>query len=196
MSGPTRGTDGAAHAHGSLHNPDVAHESSDINVRGVIWFIVTLVVVTATVQVAMWVMFRVLNRMEVRNDADVTPLAVPAGQLPPEPRLQTTPWQDLKVFRADEDKTLATYGWVDRKSGVARMPIDKAKDLLLQRGLPARADGTDPTAGTYVAAGGEANSGRSLPAGQPDTSTPAPAKPAPAATTQPQGAPKKNGGGL
>jgi hypothetical protein len=194
MTGPARGTDGA-HAHGSLHNPDVAHESTDISIRGAIWFLVTLVVVTVVVQIAMWLMFHALARIEARHDPEVSPLAVPAGQLPPEPRLQTTPWQDLKGIRAEEDKALTSYGWVDRKAGIARMPIEKAKDLLLQRGLPARADGTDPTAAMRVAAGGEADSGRSLPAGQPDTSTPAPAKPA-APAHAPQSAAKKKGGGL
>ena len=37
--GSTPGTDAAAHPHGSLENPEVAHEAGDINVRAVIWFV-------------------------------------------------------------------------------------------------------------------------------------------------------------
>ncbi len=62
-----------------------------------------------------------------------------------------------------EAETLGTYGWVDEKSGVARMPIEEAKKLILQRGLPARAEGAaDPTLGTPRAAYGESSSGRTI----------------------------------
>ncbi|PYR60707.1 MAG: hypothetical protein DMF85_04240 [Acidobacteria bacterium] len=190
MSTPPPGTEGTTHPHGSLHNPDVAHESSDINVRGVIWFLVTLVVVAALVYVSMWAMMRVLDKIEARNDPQVSPLAAPAGELPPEPRLQTTPWADLRVFRAAEEKALSSYGWIDQKNGVAYMPIEKAKELLLQRGLPARAS-ADVMEGTYVASSGESDGGRSIPAGQPDQSSAVAAKPAPPST--PPAAAKKGG---
>jgi hypothetical protein len=118
----------------------------------------------------------------------------------PGPVLQTTPWQDLRQFRTAEDTQLKTYGWIDQKGGVARLPIDKAKELLLQRGLPTRAVAGDPAEGTHVAASGEANGGRTIPAGQADKSTPrgnAPAGTAASPTAQPTAeAAKKPGGGL
>ena len=102
--GSTPGTDAAAHPHGSLENPEVAHEASDVNIRAVIWFVgdsgrhgrspFTL---------SMWGLFVVLDRIDAKNDPVLSPLVAPAGQLPPEPRLQITPWDDLKKFRADED---------------------------------------------------------------------------------------------
>jgi hypothetical protein len=61
--------------------------------------------------------------------------------VPPEPRLQTNPRQDLADLRAKEDETLNSYGWVDRNAGVVRIPIDEAITLTLQRGLPARQQG-------------------------------------------------------
>jgi hypothetical protein len=170
MSTPQPGTDG--HAHGSLHNPDVAHEASDINVSAVIWFLVTLVVVAVVVQLSIGGLFRILDRIETKNDLDVSPLAIPAGQLPPQPRLQTTPWQDLKGFRAAEDQELGSYGWIDEKNGVAHIPIDKAKEMILQRGLPTRAETANGLEGTPVASSGDANGGRSIPAGLPDRSSP------------------------
>ena len=69
----------------------------------------------------------------------VYPLAV--GQddrLPPEPRLQANPKQDLRDLRESEDALLKSYGWVDKNNGVVRIPIDEAMKLVLQRGLPAR----------------------------------------------------------
>src|SRR5437762_1164629 len=51
---------------------------------------------------------------------------------------------DLKQLRATEDAVLTTYGWIDRKNGIVRIPIDRAMDLLLQRGLPTRPPAQQP----------------------------------------------------
>jgi hypothetical protein len=62
----------------------------------------------------------------------------PGPGRPPEPRLQTNPRLELQEMRAEENAVLQTYGWVDREKGVARMPIDEAMKIVVQRGLPAR----------------------------------------------------------
>jgi hypothetical protein len=54
----------------------------------------------------------------------------------PEPRLIVTPAADLEKFRAREDEELKSYTWIDRKSGIVRIPIDRAMELIVQRGLP------------------------------------------------------------
>ena len=59
-------------------------------------------------------------------------------RLPPEPRLQTNPREDLRLLREQEDAILKSYGWVDRPAGVVRIPIEEAMKLTVQRGLPAR----------------------------------------------------------
>jgi hypothetical protein len=127
-----------------------------------VWFIVALIVTAALIHISMWVLFVAFDRIAARRDPTVTPLMAPAGELPPEPRLQTTPWTDLKQFREDEERRLHSYGWIDEKGGVAHVPIEKAKALLLQRGLPTRSGGTDPSEGTHVAASGESSSGRAI----------------------------------
>jgi len=182
------------HPHGELHNPDTAHESADISMRGIVSFVILLTVVTIGMQGAMYVVFRVLARVEAAADPEVSPLATPANEAPPEPRLQTTPWADLKTLRADEASYLHGYGWIDQRAGVARIPIDRAKALLLQKGLPVRQGTVDPSEGTSLAATGESTGGRNLPAGGADMSTPTAPGGAP---KLPQGAeaPKKPGGG-
>ena len=184
------------HPHGALDDPATAHETSDINVRAIIWFVVVLTVIVLAVDVAMWGLFKVLDHMEVKNDPIVTPLAPPAspaaGQPIGPPGLQTTPWVDLKHFRAEQNAFIHGYGWVDEKTGVARVPIEKAKELLLKQGLPVRPELADALEGTHVAATGESSGGRSIPAGGADRSAPAaPPSAAPAAPT----APTKPGGG-
>jgi hypothetical protein len=55
---------------------------------------------------------------------------------PPEPRLEQDPLAPRLRIRASEDAILASYGWVDRNAGVARIPIARAMDLLVERALP------------------------------------------------------------
>lgn len=60
---------------------------------------------------------------------------VPLGQFP---RLQISERMDLRQFRANEDGELTNYAWVNRTSGIVRVPIERAMDLVLQKGLPLR----------------------------------------------------------
>jgi hypothetical protein len=45
---------------------------------------------------------------------------------------------DLKDYRADQERILKGYGWVDSQAGIVRIPVDRAMDLLLQKGYPVR----------------------------------------------------------
>jgi hypothetical protein len=192
------------HRHGDLVNENVHHEEHDINVRAIITFVIVLTVITVGIQGAMIGMFKLLNMIESKSEPVVSPLTPPPAQVSdfPSPSLQTTPWTDLQKLRASENAYLDSYGWVDQSAGIARIPIDRAKAMLLQKGLPVRADAvTDPTEGTHYASTGESSGGRNLKAGGADASSPlqaaAPAAaPAatPAAATVPPKAP--GGGGL
>jgi len=113
------------------------HETRDASMRNVIAFGVALLVL---IVVGLLVSEGVLRYFEVRQ-----PLGPPASPfenvrtLPPAPRLQVAPVEDLARYRAAQESALNSYGWVDQKAGVVRIPIDRAIDLLLERGLPARA---------------------------------------------------------
>ncbi len=182
----------AHHPPNNLDNPDTDHESSDINVRAILWFVAVLFAIVAVIDVAMIGMFKALNYYETKNEPYVSPVAIPAGQPLGAPGLQLTPWVDLKKFRTEQLAHLHGYGWVDEQGGVARIPIAKAKDLLLKQGIAVRPELADGLEGTHVASGGEANGGRTIPAGGADKSSPAaPQAAAPAAPT----APTKPGGG-
>ena len=85
------------------------------------------------------------------------PLGPPASPfedvrtLPPEPRLETNAPLDLKRYRDDQEKVLSTYGWVDQPNGIVRIPVERAMDLLLEKGYPLPA--TSTAAGQKHAAG-------------------------------------------
>ncbi len=70
-----------------------------------------------------------------RGAAQVSPVSPPTVQTRA-PALQVNPLADLDALRRKEDDALTHYGWVDRTHGVVRLPIDRAMELTLQRGLP------------------------------------------------------------
>lgn len=113
------------------------HETSDVSVRGIVWFGVGLAVTAVLIQVAMWGLFRVLQRRERRVDVPVSAMvAASLRRTPPEPRLEPNPLELRRRMRAQEDAVLTTYGWVDRNTGVVRIPIGRAMEILAGRGLP------------------------------------------------------------
>ena len=69
------------------------------------------------------------------------PLAAGQRREPPTPNLQNQPFKDIYELRNTEAEKLTTYGWVDKEGGIARIPIDRAMEVMLQRGFPARTDG-------------------------------------------------------
>jgi hypothetical protein len=130
----------AAHGHeAAAGNPAVGHEHSDVNARGVLMFAGALLAVGIVIHVLVWLLFMGFDARQARGLTLQYPLAVEQEQrLPPEPRLQTDPRQDLLDMRAAEERTLTSYSWVDRNGGVVRIPIDQAMKLAVERGLPAR----------------------------------------------------------
>jgi hypothetical protein len=126
-------------AGGATDNVEVHHEESDVNIRAIFGFGAALVVVAAVIHLLIFVLFGFFNTREGLSGPTEYPLAVAKeNRLPPEPRLQTNPREDLSELRAKEDQILGTYGWVDKNAGVVRIPIEVAMKLTLERGLPAR----------------------------------------------------------
>ena len=130
----------AQHAAHEPHHDDVAHEASDVDVRGVVKFGIGLLVLGAVVYIVVWLFLGHLNTRANQASAQLAyPLAVgQEDRVPPEPRLQTNPRADLRELRESEQKRLDSYGWVDRNAGIVHIPIDDAIKLTLQRGLPSR----------------------------------------------------------
>jgi hypothetical protein len=89
-------------------NPNVTHETSDVNIRAILGFGAALIAVAFVVHVAIWLLFTFFAAREARRVAPQFPLA--AGQerrLPPEPRLQTC-WT---CARRKTQSSAPTAGW-------------------------------------------------------------------------------------
>jgi hypothetical protein len=112
------------------------YEHSDADVRSLLKFGAWLLVILIIVVISMKSMFFYFARSQ-----KLGPPASPFEDvrvLPPQPRLQVQPRVDLQAYCEDQMEQLNTYGWVDPHNEVVRIPVDRAMDLIVQRGLPAR----------------------------------------------------------
>jgi hypothetical protein len=75
------------------------------------------------------------------RDPVLSPLAAELPKDPPEPRLQVLPAADLQRALATDQEKLAGYDWVEPNAGVVRIPIERAMELVVERGLPVRPEG-------------------------------------------------------
>jgi len=109
---------------------DNRHESYALNIR-------PLVLLTVVSFLLVGRLFHYFDARQTALDVPVSPLAADR-QPPPEPHLQIAPHEDLRKLRESEEAILNSYGWVNRDAGLVRIPIDRAIELLAERGLPAR----------------------------------------------------------
>ena len=142
-----------------IRNVEVTHETSDVNVRGVLTFAVVLALATIAVGAGIWMLFNFFNVQEAKARRP-GPMALPPGQrLPPEPRLQTAkgfqvklengqvvnlekgaPQEEYRVLRRQWDENLRT-GLKDQSGNTVGMPIEDAMKKIVSQGLPTRTNG-------------------------------------------------------
>lgn len=149
-----------------IRNPEVEHETSDVNVRGVMTFVIVLTVTTIAVAIGIRVLFGFFNQLEAKEQPAPGPMALrPEERLPPEPRLQgapgfevtlesgqkmnlekSVPQSEYRVLRQQWEENLRT-GLKDQSGNVVGMPIDAAIDKIASEGLPSSVK--DPTRKFY-----------------------------------------------
>ena len=117
----------------------IEHELSDANASPIIKFSIFLIAVVIVVAGLMVVFFNFMEAREAREKAGRYPLAAGiARPLPPTPRLQTYPFGDIKTLRQEQNQYIERYEWIDKGSGVVRIPVERAMEVLAERGLPHR----------------------------------------------------------
>jgi len=115
--------------------PQGGYEKSDLRSRPIVVFGVILGVMVALAFIAAYGMIHLLGWWErPRLETPASPLAT--RTVPPEPRLQVEAPKNLKSLQAAAQEVLTTYAWVSKEAGVARIPIERAMQLVLERGLP------------------------------------------------------------
>ncbi|HSY58310.1 MAG TPA: hypothetical protein VK795_02055, partial [Terriglobales bacterium] len=117
------------------HGED-GYEHRDANVHSLYMYGLTLAILIAIVMFAMVGTYHFFAKIE-----SLGPPASPFENvrvLPPQPRLQVNPSVDLKSYCELEQQQLTTYGWMDHHNGFVRIPVDRAMEMVLQKGLPSR----------------------------------------------------------
>src|ERR1700736_1250490 len=137
------------------------YERRDIGVAPVLYFMLGLAVAGLLVY---FLVDGIYSDLEKRSETQQTPVSPLVTNAPadtrklsadykdylkqsfPAPQLEIDERSQLDKIRLDEEQTLSSYDWVDQKAGTVRIPIDRAMDLIAQRGLPVRPQGTGNTA--------------------------------------------------
>jgi len=123
--------------------PGAQHEHTDIDTsvgyKFALWLAVAMVISVVIVYGTFW--FFEAQTKGADATAQKYPLAAGQEKAPPAPNLQTQPFKDIYLLRKGEADKLEGYGWVDKEGGIAHIPIDRAMEVMLERGYPARAAG-------------------------------------------------------
>jgi hypothetical protein len=149
---------------GQGHEPEkhevdasAGYERTDANVVGIVVFLTALAIFAAVTGLLCYGIGKVINAHLDKEDgpnskwtktADVRQLGnMPSSpelrnkvaeltQTFPTPRLQTDDGaQDIADLHAREDLLLSNYSWIDPSKGTVRIPIERAMELIAQRGL-------------------------------------------------------------
>ena len=125
------------------HNGDdsieVGHETTDAEIGPLVKFAVFLAVLCLAIAALMVGFHRYLEAREAALKQSQYPMTIGMERpLPPPPRLQSYPFDDLRALRREEQRLLDRYEWVDRNAGLVRIPVSRAIELLAERGLPQR----------------------------------------------------------
>jgi hypothetical protein len=126
-------------------------EQEDLSSRTALYFLAGLVLVGLVVYLIVFGMYRFLDSYATAHQPPMSPMVTPEADTRavtpenaetfPQPRLEENERTQLRSFIEDQDRKLATYDWVDKDKGTVRIPIDRAMELIAQRGLPVHAEG-------------------------------------------------------
>jgi hypothetical protein len=128
--------------------PGAGHEHTDIDpgigYRFAIWLTAAMVLSVGIVYGAFWL----FEGQKAARDAaaQVFPLAAGVEKEAPAPRLQTQPFKDVYLLEQGASERLERYGWTDKEAGVVHIPIERAMEVTIERGLPTRAGAPGVTA--------------------------------------------------
>ena len=111
------------------------HEERDVAFKYVAGAGIGMIVLIIISVSGMRLLFDYYLAREIRLSPAANPLAASRPKEPPAPRLLPKPIEQLRRLRSEENVTLESYGWVDRSQGIVRIPIDRAMELVAERGL-------------------------------------------------------------
>lgn len=120
------------------------HERKDVDVPALFTIAFLLLLSCIAIFIVITLMMRYFKAHEPAVTAGQANIPLTRIKEFPRPRLEVKPGASLTELRAVEDVDLNSYGWIDRNAGTVRIPIDRAMQLLLDRGLPDVGTGQTP----------------------------------------------------
>ncbi|HYQ92703.1 MAG TPA: hypothetical protein VES89_11680 [Candidatus Competibacteraceae bacterium] len=115
------------------HTAPTGHEPEGVSVKRILAIAAGLIAVIMLSATAIWGMLR-LRGQPATSLSKTAPPVQPVNT--PPPRLQISPTLDLEDLLARQRQRLNRYGWADRQQGIVHIPIERAMELLVQRGYP------------------------------------------------------------
>lgn len=107
-----------------------SHEKTDAQAGPLVVFAGVMVAFIVITMLACAVYFRIMAKVHRINPDEHVAQTVPGKT----PKLQVSGPADLHHFKAEQNHTLSSYGWVDKKNGIVHIPIEKAMHDVLSRG--------------------------------------------------------------
>ena len=142
----------------SEHAPNPQHreagfERQDLSPKTIYVFLISLTIACLLVAAVLWGLYKAAKAYNAERQQRQNPLVStvrPSDERGatysaiheeitktiPQPRLEENERTELSDFRLGEEKKLHSYDWVDQKAGTIRIPIDRAMQLIAERGLP------------------------------------------------------------
>jgi hypothetical protein len=143
------------------HEPIINHEGfehEDLSSRSALYFMAGLALLCLVIYLIVFGMYRFLDSYATAHQTPMSPMVTPQADTRavtpenaetfPQPRLEENERTQFRSFIEDQDRKLATYDWVDKDRGTVRIPIDRAMELIEQRGLPVHAEGASSAQST------------------------------------------------
>ncbi len=119
---------------------EIRYEKTDARATPIVRYAIGLLVGTGITAGVCLGVLHAFREMDKKEDPAPPAMAIQdAARLPPQPRLQVHPTLDAAEMRRQADEDLKNYGWVDQSKGTVHIPIERAMELLVERGVPTRA---------------------------------------------------------
>ena len=120
---------------------EAGHELSDLRPGHIALFGVGILIATGFAVIITSLLIHYRATQYTKREIPLPRLAK-EREVTPQPRLEVNVPQGLREMRAGEERTLSSYGWVDKDAGVVRIPVDRAMEILANKELPVRPEGS------------------------------------------------------
>jgi len=112
---------------------ELKHQGTDVKFPAIIAAAAIFAVIVAFIHAGVWLLYRHVREQDRIRDVSRTFIET-KPPVPPEPRLEIDPTVDFQEYLRQQHEVLNSYAWISRADGKVRIPIDRAMELVVERG--------------------------------------------------------------